>query len=111
HFVGRLKEMFISGGYNVYPLEIETYLNRYPGVNAACVLEIPDDTWGEIGVAFLIPEAGITLNIDEIVQYCKEGLANYKIPKQFYVRTDLPKTLVGKIAKQEIRINMEAYMS
>ena len=66
HFVGRIKEMYISGGYNVYPLEIESFLNRYPGVNTSAVLEIPDPVWGEVGVAFVIPEAGKQLSIDGV---------------------------------------------
>ena len=110
HFVGRQKEMFISGGYNVYPLEIESYLNSCPGINSSCLIEVPDEIWGEVGVAFIVPEDGAALNVEEIVNYCRQGLANYKIPKKFFIRTNLPKTLVGKIAKQEIRKSLETFM-
>lgn len=110
HFVGRQKEMFISGGYNVYPLEIESYLNTFPGINASCLIEVPDEIWGEVGVAFIVPEVGAALNVEEILNYCKQGLANYKIPKKFFIQTNLPKTLVGKIAKQEIRKSLDTFM-
>lgn len=111
HFVGRLKEMFISGGYNVYPLEIEIYLNAHPSVNASCLIEVADDIWGEVGIAFVVPEEGVNLEAEDLFAYCKEGLADYKRPKEIFIRPDLPKTLVGKISKQDIRKNLEVFIS
>jgi len=111
HFVGRLKEMYISGGYNVYPLEIESYLNAHPKINTSCIIEVPDEIFGEVGYAFVVPEEGEILKPEEIARYCEEGLADYKRPKRIIIRKDLPKTLIGKLAKQEIRKNLEKYIS
>lgn len=110
HFAGRKKEMYISGGYNVYPLEIETFLNAFPGVNSSCVIEVPDEVWGEVGYAFLVPEEGMEISIDDLKRYCREGLADYKQPKKFIIEKGLPKTLIGKIAKQEVRKNLTKYI-
>ncbi len=110
HYVGRKKEMYISGGYNVYPLEIETYLNAYPGINASCIIEVPDEMWGEVGYAFIVPEEGIDIDINDLMRYCHQGLADYKRPKRFIIEKDLPKTLIGKIAKQNIRENLQSYI-
>lgn len=110
HFVGRKKEMYISGGYNVYPLEIETYLNAYPGISSSCIIEMADEVWGEVGYAFIVPEEGATIDVEELKRYCRKGLADYKQPRKFIIKKDLPKTLIGKIAKQEIRKNLEQYL-
>jgi fatty-acyl-CoA synthase len=109
HFIGRVKEMYISGGYNVYPLEIESFLNRHPKINTSCIIEMPDELYGETGCAFIIPEQGSELTVEEVQGYCREHLADYKRPKRVIIRNDLPKTLIGKLAKQEIRKNLEAY--
>ncbi len=110
HYVGRVKEMYISGGYNVYPLEIETYLNAYPGVNTSAVIGVEDKLWGETGYAFVIPEAGAQLTVQEIADYCKEGLADYKLPRKIFVVNDVPRSNIGKVAKGELARNMESYM-
>lgn len=110
NFVGRIKEMYISGGYNVYPLEIETFLNAYPSVNAACIIEVPDNVWGEVGYAFIVPEEGANLTTQEIEDYCMEGLAGFKRPRKIFIEKELPKTAVGKIAKQEVRKNIDQYI-
>lgn len=103
HFAGRVKEMYISGGYNVYPLEIESFLNACPGVNTSAVIEIPDDTWGEVGVAFVVPEEGADIQVKDLEKYCRQGLADYKRPKKFIIENDLPRSLIGKIAKKQLR--------
>jgi len=74
HYVGRSKEMYISGGYNVYPLEIESYLNAYPGINTSAIIEVPVEIWGEVGYAFVVPEEGVDLDAEEIKKYCEQGL-------------------------------------
>ncbi|EKN70640.1 AMP-dependent synthetase and ligase [Neobacillus bataviensis LMG 21833] len=110
HFAGRLKEMYISGGYNVYPLEIESFLNKYPGVSASVIIAIPDEIWGEVGCAFIIPHDNTNLDIESLKEYCKKGLADYKQPKKFIIERNLPKTAIGKIAKQEIKRYLEKYI-
>lgn len=110
HFKGRIKEMYISGGYNVYPVEVETYLNTFKGVNTSAVLEIPDPVWGETGVAFVIPEPGFEIESDALMQYCKKGLADYKVPRKIVITQDVPRSLIGKIAKKELRQMIEKYL-
>lgn len=102
--------MYISGGYNVYPLEIESFLNSHPKVNTSCIIEMKDDIYGEIGCAFIVPEKGASLEVEEVLEFCVEHLADYKRPKKIIIRDDLPKTLIGKLAKQEIRKNLENYL-
>lgn len=110
HYVGRVKEMYISGGYNVYPLEIESYLNAYPGVNTSAVIGVEDKLWGETGYAFVIPEAGVEITVQQITDYCLEGLADYKRPRKIFVVKDVPRSNIGKVAKGELAKNMQAYM-
>ena len=105
-----VKEMYISGGYNVYPLEIKSFLNGHPKINTSCIIEMPDDIYGETVCAFIIPEQGAELAIEEVMEYCRRHLADYKRPKRVIIREDLPKTLVGKLAKQEIRKNLASYL-
>ena len=111
HFVGRSKEMYISGGYNVYPKEVEAYLNALPGVNASCVIGIPDEIWGEIGVAFFVFEKNCSMDIKTIEKYCKEGLATYKRPKKIYIVKELPRNSIGKIQKNTLAQNIDNYIS
>lgn len=110
HYAGRSKEMYISGGYNVYPLEIESYLNAFPGLNTSAVIEIPHEVFGETGVAFIIPEEGQTLDPDRIRQYLAEGLADYKRPTRLIIATDIPRTLIGKINKRQLRKDLDKYL-
>lgn len=98
--VGRLKEMYKSGGYNVYPREIETVLERHPAVAAAAVVARPDPVWQEAGVAYVQPSGDV--NVDELAAHCREHLANYKIPKIFVIESDLPMLPIGKIDKREL---------
>lgn len=109
HYVGRCKEMYISGGYNVYPPEIEKYISAHEKVNAVAVLGVDDPVWGEIGYAFIQLEQGAEMAAEEVIAYCKEGLAGYKVPKKVFIRTELPKTGVGKIEKKTIKNNLDLY--
>jgi len=93
--VGRIKEMFKSGGYNVYPLEIETVIEAHPCVAAAAVVGIADPVWGEVGIAYFEGKA----DPDDLVKWCRERLANYKIPKHFHRLAALPLLPIGKIDK------------
>ncbi len=101
--VGRLKEMFISGGYNVFPKEIEKVLESHPLISMAAVLSIPDSLFGETGVAFVIPEAGSKISSADLASYCRLRLANYKIPKQFILQREFPMLPIGKIDKSALK--------
>jgi acyl-CoA synthetase (AMP-forming)/AMP-acid ligase II len=100
---GRLKEMYKSGGYNVYPTEVETALSSHPRINAVAVVPAPDPVWSEVGVAFVVPEAGAELDSAELKGYCRERLANYKIPKRFVVVDELPQLRNGKVDRIRLR--------
>jgi len=95
--VGRTKEMFKSGGYNVYPREIEAVIEKHPNVALVTIVPIPDETWQEVGKAFVMPVPGSEVDPEELKKLCKEHLANYKVPKEFEVRAFLPMLPTGKI--------------
>jgi acyl-CoA synthetase (AMP-forming)/AMP-acid ligase II len=101
--VGRIKEMFKSGGYNVYPREVEAVLESHPAVALAVVVSVPDPLYHEAGHAFLIREPDRSLAEAEIGEYCRARLANYKVPKRFTVRDALPMLSVGKIDRVALR--------
>lgn len=101
--VGRKKEMFKSGGYNVYPREIEAVLESHPDISMAAVIGAPDALYGEVGHAYLISGKSPEPSETELRDYCREKLANYKIPKKFFVRAELPLLPVGKIDKQALK--------
>ena len=102
--VGRRSEFFKSGGYNVYPREIEICLEQHPAVGVAAVVEVPDPTFQEVGVAFVQTRPGATPPTPQALKaWCSEHLANYKIPKRFVVEQDLPLLAIGKIDKQQLR--------
>lgn len=101
---GRLKEMYISGGFNVYPVEIENLLATHPGVALAAGIGVPDPVLGEVGRFYVMPEPGAPEPTPaELTAFCREHLADYKVPKQFEITTDLPLTPVGKVQKAELR--------
>jgi fatty-acyl-CoA synthase len=102
YIVGRRKEMYISGGENVYPVEIEEILFKHPAIDLAAVIGVPDEKWGEVGKAFLTLKTGKTLEIEEIRHYLIERLAKYKIPKYYEIRESLPTSATGKILKREL---------
>jgi acyl-CoA synthetase (AMP-forming)/AMP-acid ligase II len=99
--VGRLKEMFKSGGYNVYPREIETVLEEHPAVSAAAVIAMPDPVWQEIGWAFLIADS--EAREEDIAAFARARLANFKVPKRFILRPELPLLPIGKIDKRALQ--------
>ncbi len=98
--VGRLKEMYKSGGYNIYPREIEAVLEAHPAVTLASVVGVPDDRWGEVGHAFVVAQG---VGADELDAFLRQRLANYKIPKQIWLEPALPTLPVGKIDKAALR--------
>ncbi|MGE5370646.1 MAG: class I adenylate-forming enzyme family protein [Solirubrobacterales bacterium] len=105
--VGRAKEMYITGGYNVYPPEIEDCLMRYPGVMMTACIGVPDPIQGEVGRAYIVPLPGVTLDAAEIQAFLEKHLADYKVPRQYVFREMLPMTLLGKIEKKLLRQEIE----
>lgn len=101
--VGRLTEMFKSGGYNVYPREVETVLEAYPGIALAAVVDVPDPVYSEVGMAFVETRPGVDIDIDTVVAHCRERLARYKVPKRFVVVDALPRLAVGKVDRATLR--------
>ncbi len=100
YFMGRKKEMYVQGGYNVYPAEIENVLIRHPKVFMVAVIGVPDDFYGEKGVAYIIPKGEVTETTEaEIKEYCAKYLADYKVPKEIIFKKELPLTPAGKIQK------------
>ncbi|MDE2416546.1 MAG: malonyl-CoA synthase [Burkholderiales bacterium] len=101
--VGRSKDLIISGGYNVYPAEIEGYINNLPGVAESAVVGVPDTDFGEVGVAVVIAKPGATVEPAAILAKLKATLANFKIPKRCYVVPELPRNAMGKVQKNLLR--------
>ena len=99
---GRSKEMFISGGENVFPAEIEEVLLAHPGVAEAAVVGVADERWGEVGRAYLVAREGAAPSSDEMIEFCRGRLARYKTPKQVVFLPALPKSSAGKILKREL---------
>ncbi len=101
--VGRSKDLIISGGYNVYPAEIEGYINEMAGVAESAVVGVPHPDFGEVGVAIVIAKPGATLDGDAIVAELKAKLANFKIPKRCFIVPELPRNTMGKVQKALLR--------
>jgi HIP---CoA ligase len=99
----RLKDMYISGGFNVYPAEVEQVLARLDGVADVAVVGVPDERMGEIGKAYVVRAEGATLTEDDVVVFAKERLANFKVPRQVAFTDVLPRNLSGKVLKTELR--------
>jgi fatty-acyl-CoA synthase len=103
YIAGRKKEMFISGGVNIYPAEIEAELMAHPQVSDAAVLGVADETWGEVGVAFVVAVKGQQLATEELENHLHTRIGRYKIPKRFIFLDALPRTPYGKVVKDELR--------
>jgi len=95
--MARHQEMFKSGGYNIYPREIELTLESHPAVAAAAVVSRPDADYQAVGVAFIEPQPGTAVTAEELAAWCRQRLANYKVPKQIHIIGSLPLLPVGKI--------------
>jgi fatty-acyl-CoA synthase len=100
---GRIKEMFISGGENVYPAEIEAAIHAHPAVAHAAVLGMPDPRWGEVGHAFVEPRPGSSVDGDTLKAFLDGKLARFKLPKAYTVMAELPRTASGKIDKVSLK--------
>ncbi|MFN4003685.1 MAG: malonate--CoA ligase [Hylemonella sp.] len=101
--VGRSKDLIISGGYNVYPAEVEGYINELPGVAESAVVGVPHPDFGEVGVAVVVPQPGAQLDAEGIIATLKSRLANFKVPKKCFVVQDLPRNAMGKVQKNLLR--------
>jgi acyl-CoA synthetase (AMP-forming)/AMP-acid ligase II len=99
----RIKDMYIVGGFNAYPAEIESTLAGHPAVSEAAVIGVPDARMGEVGKAYLILRAGASVTPDEIVDFCRKEMANYKVPRYVEIVTELPRNPTGKVMKFELR--------
>lgn len=99
---GRAKEMYKTGGTNVYPAEVEQHLARHPDVKMAAVIGVPDDRLGEVGFAFVQQQEGAALDAAHLRAYCKGVLADYKIPRHVEFVGELPRTTTGKVQKSEL---------
>ncbi len=101
--VGRTREVYKSGGYSIFPREIEIALERHPAIAMAAVVGVPDPLFNEVGYAFVEPEPGMTVTADTLRSWCHELMANYKVPKHFTVMPQLPRLAIGKIDKVALR--------
>jgi len=99
----RLKDMYVVGGFNAYPAEIEQLLATHPGIADSAVVGVPDERLGEVGKAFVVPRPDTTLDPVEIIAWCRPQLANYKLPRSVEVVPSLPRNAAGKVLKFELR--------
>jgi acyl-CoA synthetase (AMP-forming)/AMP-acid ligase II len=99
----RIKDMFIVGGFNAYPAEIENIMNRHEAVAQVAIVGVPDPRLGEVGMAFVIPTTGTTIEPDALIAWCREEMANYKVPRYVELVDALPLNPGGKVLKYELR--------
>ena len=99
----RKKDMFIVGGFNAYPAEIENIMNGHPAIAQVAVVGVPDARLGEVGMAFVIPSTGVTVDAEEVIAWCRERMANYKVPRRVEVVDVLPMNASNKVLKYDLR--------
>jgi acyl-CoA synthetase (AMP-forming)/AMP-acid ligase II len=99
----RIKDMYIAGGFNCYPAEIEIMLREHPEVSQAAVVGVPDERMGEVGMAFVVPVPGAEPSPDSIIEWAREHMANYKVPRHVRVVNELPLNAMGKVMKFVLR--------
>jgi HIP---CoA ligase len=104
----RKKDMFIVGGFNAYPAEIEGMVLEHPAVAQVAIVGAPDVRMGEVGYAYVVPRNGATVDPDELVAWCRKKMANYKVPRHVEVVDALPLNASGKVLKYELRAKAEA---
>ena len=105
---GRIKDMYVVGGFNAYPAEIEEMLLGYPGIAQAAVIGVPDERLGEVGAAFVVPRAGAVLSPGEVIEWARDRMANYKVPRHVRICAGLPANDLGKVLKDELRASWRA---
>ena len=98
----RLKDMYISGGFNVYPAEVEQVLARIDGVAEAAVVGVPDERLGEVGRAYLTLSPGASVDEKSVIEHCHQKLANFKTPRSVIIIDEFPRNAGGKILKREL---------
>lgn len=103
YVVDRLKDMVITGGFNIYPAELERVIAEHPDVAMVAVGSVPDETKGELAKAYIVPRQGVQLDVEDLEKHCRARLASYKVPRLFKVVDDLPKTSTGKILRRMLR--------
>ena len=103
YIVDRKKDMIIAGGFNIYPREVEEVLFEHPQIQEAAVVGVPDEYRGETVKAFIVLQTGATASAEDIIRFCRERLAAYKVPRQIVFRDSLPKSGVGKYLRRELR--------
>jgi malonyl-CoA/methylmalonyl-CoA synthetase len=101
--VGRSKDLIISGGYNVYPAEVEGVLNELPGIAESAVVGVPHPDFGEAVVAVVVPRGGASVRPDECTKVLKAKIASFKVPKAIFVVAELPRNAMGKVQKNLLR--------
>jgi fatty-acyl-CoA synthase len=101
--VDRIKDMFISGGENVYPAEVENVIFQMPEVADVAVVSVPDPRWQEVGKAAIVVKEGMALTEEQVLAFCQRKLARYKIPKSVAFVEQLPRNPAGKVLKQQVR--------
>jgi len=99
----RIKDMIVTGGENVYPVEVEEALSQHPGVSEVAVIGTPDERWGEAVKAYVVPAAGADLRAEDLIAFARERLAGYKLPRFVDFAETLPRTPSGKVLKRELR--------
>jgi len=99
----RTKDMFVVGGFNAYPAEIENMMMTHPAVGQVAVVGVPDHRLGEVGRAYVVPRAGATIDEAELIAWCREQMANYKVPRSVEVVDALPLNATGKVLKYVLR--------
>jgi long-chain acyl-CoA synthetase len=99
----RIKDMIVSGGENVYPVEVEEVLSQHPDVAEVAVIGLPDEQWGEVVTALIVPRAGALPQSDELIHFARSQLAGYKLPRSVELVSELPRTPTGKVLKRELR--------
>jgi len=103
YIVDRWKDMFISGGENVYPAEVEQTLFHHDNVLDVAVIGVPDERWGEVGMVIVVPRDAGMFDGDELLTFCDDKLARYKIPKHVRTIDELPRNAAGKVLKRQLR--------
>jgi long-chain acyl-CoA synthetase len=107
YIVDRIKDMVITGGENVYPREVEEVLYTLPEVQECAVIGVPDKEWGEKVTAYIVPKPGEKIDPKVLKAFLKEQLSSFKVPKEYHMVDDLPKSGAGKILKRELRDRLQ----
>jgi fatty-acyl-CoA synthase len=102
YLVDRARDMYITGGENVYPAEIERVLKQHPAIEDIAVVGITDEDWGEVGHAFVVLKSGASLSTEQMIAFCKKKLAAFKCPRKITFCEDFPRTSLGKVRKREL---------